>query len=359
MSDAEFGRYPIERLRTQAEAILRGWGLDDEDALLTADVLTDADLRGIDTHGVSLLDLYDRWITAGKLQVSAGKARIEREGPSHALLDARGGLGFAVSVRAAELAAKKARETGIAAVTVRNSHHFGATGYYARLAANAGALAVVATSSKVVCVVPSGAATAVLGTNPIAYGVPRRGGEPIVFDIATSTVAGNRVRMHHVSDTPLPEGWVVDGRGKPVTDPHEAFRLVYEEGAGGLTPVGGHKGYGLSLLVHFLAGTLPGAMFPATGRPGSGNGDNVGHFFLAIDPGVYRAFDTFLDDVDEVVATLRDAPAADPKRPVLVPGDIEARNRAERLVRGVPLAPAVVDRIRAIAASLGVDDLLG
>lgn len=352
-------------IRTQTLAILHGWGMTGDDAEATADALLDCDLRGIDTHGISLLALYAGWIAAGGFDLAA-RAELVREGPNTALFDARGGLGFAVSVRAAEMAADKARERGVGVVTVRNSHHFGAAGYYARVAARRGVISLVATSTKVVCVVPPGAAEPVLGTNPLAYGIPRETGEPIVFDMATSTAAGNKVRLHQLTNTPVPEGWVVDGKGRPVTDPEIANRLIYERGAGGLTPLGAtpvlgaHKGYGLALLVHFLGGTLSGGRFAGSRNPDhpQGEGDNIGHFFMAIDPAAFRDMGDFLADVDDVESSLRATPPSDPARPVLLPGDIEERVLQERSTRGVPLAPNLVTRLRDIARELGVPFVL-
>lgn len=361
MQQAEAIKVGEAAIRAQSEAILKGWGMDVEMATVTAEVLVDCDLRGIDTHGISLLALYAGWLRGGGFDLAA-KPEIERDGPSYALINAHGGLGFAVSVQAVEMAVEKARQTGIAAVGVRNSHHFGAAGYYARLAGRAGMVGLVATSTKVVCLVPPGASKPVLGTNPLAYAVPRKDGEPIVFDMATSTAAGNKVRMHHLKSLPVPEGWVVDGEGRPVTDPHEAYRLVYEPGEGGLTPLGAsphlgsHKGYGLALLVHFLGGALTGGTFAGSpnGREGKPEGDNIGHFFIAIDPEVFRGTDAFLADVEDVATTLKATPAVDPERPVLLPGDVEERVRAERLRNGIPLAPNLVKQLVGIAEELGV-----
>ncbi|WP_198585922.1 Ldh family oxidoreductase [Pararhizobium haloflavum] len=361
MSEVEMIRVDGAAIKAQCEAILVGWGMDAETATVTAEVLLDCDLRGIDTHGISLLALYAGWIRGDGFSLAA-KPEIERDGPSYGLINAHGGLGFAVSVQAVEMAVKKARATGIAAVGVRNSHHFGAAGYYARLAGRAGLVGLVATSTKVVCLVPPGASKPVLGTNPLAYAVPRKDAEPIVFDMATSTAAGNKVRMHHLKSLPVPEGWVVDGQGQPVTDPHEAYKLVYEPGEGGLTPLGAsphlgsHKGYGLALLVHFLGGALTGGTFAGSvnGREGKPEGDNIGHFFIAIDPEVFRGVDAFLADVEDVSETLKSTPSVDPNRPVMLPGDLEERVRGERLKDGVPLAPALVKQLSAIADELGV-----
>lgn len=357
--------FSAETVRAQTLHILTGWGMEGEDAEATADALLDCDLRGIDTHGISLLALYAGWIAEGGFHLAA-RAELVREGPSSAVLDARGGLGFAVSVRAAKLAARKAKENGIAAVTVRNSHHFGAAGYYARIAAREGVVSLVATSTKVVCVVPPGASEPVLGTNPLAYGVPREDGEPIVFDMATSTAAGNKVRLHQITGTPVPAGWVVDGQGGTVTDPEIANRLIYERGPGGLTPLGAtpvlgaHKGYGLALLVHFLGGTMAGGRFSGSRNPDhpQGEGDNIGHFFLAVDPSAFRDMDDFLGDVGDVESSLRDTPPSDPQKPVLLPGDIEEAVRQRRLADGIPLAPNLTQKLRAIADGVGVPFVL-
>lgn len=352
--------FPEHVLRRQCAAILAGWGLQDEDLDTTVDVLIDSDLRGVDSHGISLLALLAGWMKSGRYDLQV-RPKIEREGPGHALIDAGNNLGFAVSAFATRLAVRKARAAGIAAVTVRRSHHFGAAGYYARLAAREGMVSLVATSTKVVCVVPPGGSAPVIGTNPLAYGIPTAQGEPIVFDMASSTAAGNKVRVHHLRNQPVPEGWVVDGAGAPVTDPHEAYKLIYEGKAGGLTPLGAtpalgvHKGYGLALLVHFLGGALSGGTFAGARAKGeAADEDNIGHFFLAIDPSVFRPIEAFAADVGVVADTLRSAPAVDPSKPVLMPGDIENRVRAQRQRSGVALPSALIEQLRAIATQLGV-----
>ena len=348
-----------EAIRAQAVLILKAWGMNAEDAELTAGALSDCDLRGIETHGISLLALYALWIKARPFNLAA-QSKLERDGAGFALLDGQGGLGYAVSVRAMKLAVAKARITGIAGVAVRNSRHFGAAGYYARLGAQAGMLTLVTTSTRVVSVVPPGARAPMLGTNPLAYGIPRGKGDPVVFDMATATVAGNKVRMRALKNMPLPEGWVVDDKGAPVIDPHHGTKIIFETGAGGLTPLGAsselgsHKGFGLALLVHFLGGTLAGASFPASSqRPD--DADDVGHFFLAIDPNVYRDASAFHGDVEDVVATLRAAPPVDPKRPVRIPGDLESRIYADRVRNGVPMPMGVVRQLANLSRELGID----
>ncbi|SMF55494.1 Malate/lactate/ureidoglycolate dehydrogenase, LDH2 family [Tistlia consotensis] len=356
---AETPRFPEGVVRRQCAAILAGWGLAGENLEASVDALTDCDLRGIDTHGISLLALISNWMKNGGYDLAV-EPKIEAEGPAHATVDAGNGLGFPAAAFATRLAVRKAKQAGIAVTTVRRSHHFGAAGYYARLAAREGVICLVATSTKVVCVVPPGGAEPVLGTNPLAYGIPTAGGEPIVFDMATSTAAGNKIRIHHLQDKPLPEGWVVDGEGRPVTDPHAAYRIIYGGAPGGLTALGAtpalgvHKGYGLALLGHFLGGSLAGGAFNGAARQTAGSEDNIGHCFIAIDPALLRGFEAFTADVGTVAGRLRGAAPVDPGRPVLMPGDIENQVRAARLKEGVPLAPALLAQLSAIAKGLGV-----
>lgn len=355
--------YRAGSIRAQAAAVLSAWGMGAENVDLTADAMLDCDLRGIATHGISLLQLYDKWRAGGGFSLAA-EDRLLADGPSTAAIDAQGGLGFPVSVRAVRLACNKARDTGLAAVTVRNSRHFGAAGYYARLGAEAGMIVLVASSTKVVCVVPPGAGQSVLGTNPLAYGIPRAGTHPVVFDMATSTAAGNKIRLFQINGQPVPEGWVVDGQGRPVTDPDHAARIVYEGAPGGLTPLGStpqmgaFKGYGLALLGHFLGGTLAGGAFSGARGDDAPTGDNIGHFFLALDPARFRDLVDFHADLDLVDRTLRDTQAVDPDRPILLPGDIEAALVARHRADGVPLSDALVAQLRTIAGTAGAEFVL-
>lgn len=355
--------YTPDSVKAQAAAILTAWGMSNDNVALTAEGMLDCDLRGIDTHGISLLALYDKWRANDGFSLAATD-KILGDGASYASIDAQGGLGFPVSVRAVKLACDKARETGLAAVTVRNSRHFGAAGYYARLGAEQGMLMLVATSTKVVCMVPPGAADAVLGTNPLAYAIPRIGGTPVVFDMATSTAAGNKIRLYQLSGTPVPEGWVVDHEGKSVTDPEIASEIVYGDRPGGLTPLGAtpgmgaYKGYGLALLGHFLGGTLAGGDFAGSNKRAADAEDNIGHFFLALDPTRFRESAAFETDMQDVEDSLRATPAVDPERPVLLPGDVELKVAEQRRAAGIPLADALVDQLKRISSEASTNFVL-
>jgi len=344
-----------EVLQPLVASVLTAWQLSPDDAHAAATAITDADLAGIDSHGVCMLPTYERLRDSGEL-VPAATVEVLRETAVTALLDARGGLGHPAAVRAVTLAGDKARDHGVGVVAVRGSSHFGAAGYYARLAADRGLLALVTTSARTVSVVPTRGAVPALPTNPLAFAAPARRSPPFVLDMSTSTTAINKVKVHGFSDRPLPEGWVLDRSGSPVTDPHEAMRTIRDPGPGGLTPLGGtaelssHKGYGLALMVQILSATLSGAD-PVGGRDGR---VEIGHFFLALDPGVFRASGAFEADVDDALDALRATPPLDPALPVLVAGDPETACRTARVRDGVPLTAAVHEQLRGVCARAGV-----
>jgi LDH2 family malate/lactate/ureidoglycolate dehydrogenase len=358
-------RIPASQIHEQLASVLRAWGMPDAHAGTTAEMMLETDLRGVDSHGISMLPTYDREFRAGRLNMRPNFKTV-REGPSMALIDADASLGHPVSVQAMNLAVDKCRENAVAVVSVVNSHHFGAAGCYARIAADRGAIGMVASSTRGVSLVPTFAAEPVMGTNPLAFAAPARRNPPFQLDMATTTVAAGKVKVHKLNHRPLPAGWVVDDKGQAVTDPELAFSHVFERPEGGITPlggpreVGGHKGYGLAVMVHILGGALAGASFSPlrnrTQKPSDPH--NIGHFFLAIDPRAFRAAGAFEDDLDQVIDVLHAAKRVDPTQPVLVAGDPEMATRTERLRDGVPIPDDLMVQLREVAKSAGVPFVL-
>jgi LDH2 family malate/lactate/ureidoglycolate dehydrogenase len=223
---------------------------------------------------------------------------------------------------------------------------------------------LVTSATRGVSMVPTFAAEPVMGTNPLAFAAPARRNRPFELDMATTTVAAGRVKVHKLNHRPLPPGWVVDEQGRTVTDPEEAFRYVFERPDGGITPLGGsrelggHKGYGLAVMVHILGGTLAGAAFSRNRTQKPSDPHNLGHFFLAIDPAAFRAPGEFEDDLDQVIDVLHAARPADPARPVLVAGDPEATTKAERLRDGVPVPDDLMAQLREVVDRAGVPFVL-
>jgi LDH2 family malate/lactate/ureidoglycolate dehydrogenase len=345
--------------------VFRAWGISEAHADTTAEMMVETDLRGVDSHGISMLPTYDQEFRNGRLNMRPVFKTV-RDAAATALIDADASLGHPVSVHAMNLAVDKCRQSGVAVVSVVNSHHFGAAGCYSKIAADRGVIGMVTASTRGVTMVPTFAAEPVMGTNPLAFAAPARRNPPFQLDMATTTVAAGKVKVHKLNHRPLPSGWVVDGQGQPVTDEAEAFRYVFERPEGGISPVGGtramasHKGYGLAVMVHILGGTLAGASFSPirnrTQKPSDPH--NIGHFFMAIDPRAFRDEGEFEHDLDQVIDVLHGARRADPAQPVLVAGDPEMATRAERLRDGVPIPDDLMEQLRGVAKSAGVPFVL-
>ena len=346
---------PVNRVREQVASILAAWGLDAELIPTTVEPIVYADLAGIDSHGISLLITYEDYWTKGKLNFRA-RPKIVRENAVTALVDGGAGFGYPNAVMAMTLAIDKALAMGIGAVSVFNSHHFGAAGYYAALAPKRGLLGLVTTSTRAVNVVPTRATSPMLGTNPIAFAAPARRNRAFLLDMATSTVAGNKVKVYYLNGKPLPRGWVMDDRGVPMSDAAAAWEYVHSLAIGGLTPLGGtaemanHKGYGLSVMVQILSSTLSGGSFSPIRKKTQqkSDPDNIGHFFLAIDPQSFRPDGAFEDDLDSVIDELHQTSPTDPAQPVLVAGDPEAASFETRMQGGIPIPKMLIEKIRGI-----------
>ncbi len=358
-------RVPAATVRQQIHGILRAWGMPEENAAVTADVMVDTDLFGVDSHGLSMLMTYEDGVRAGRLQVAAAPRVLKDTGPA-ALVDGGDGLGHPVAAFAMNLAVDKAKQYGVGLVGAVNSHHFGAAGAYARMASARGCIGMVTSSTRGVTMVPTRGTRPVLGTNPLAFAAPAKRNKPFVLDMATTTVAAGKVKVHHLNDAPLPPGWVVDGEGKPVTDPHEGNAFVFQRPEGGITPVGGAedtggaKGYGLAMMVHILGGALVGASFsPIRNRTGGADKPhNIGHFMLAIDPNAFRTEGEFEADLDDVIDELHGTPSFHADEPVLVAGEPEEFMRADRLANGIPVPDSLDKLIREICDRCGAPYLL-
>ncbi|SAI74397.1 malate dehydrogenase [Bordetella ansorpii] len=355
----------IGQVREQILLVLRAWGMPEDLADSAAGLMAETDLLGVDSHGISMLPSYENKLRAGTLRIDA-RPRVARDGTASALLDGGAGLGHPVSAQGMAMAIDKARAHGVGAVAVRNSHHFGAAGVYARLAVQRGLVGLVTSSATTLIMVPTHGAMPVLGTNPIAFGAPAQRNDALVLDMATTTVAANKVKVYDYHGKTLPAGWAVDGAGGVVTEAAEAMRYIFKHAEGGLTPLGGtaamssHKGYGLALMAQVLGGTLGGSALAArhATRRGPGDPDDIGHFFLALDPAAFREAGSFTQDMDELIDTMHAVPPADPAQPVLVPGDPEMAERARRLRDGVPIAQALASVLKPLCERCGVPYVL-
>ncbi|HLZ67325.1 MAG TPA: Ldh family oxidoreductase [Aliidongia sp.] len=349
-----------DRLKDQLRAILAAWGMAEEHIATTLEIMLWADLSGIDSHGAGMMQLYHRLRDQGKLTFQP-EIRVVRENPATALVDGGGGLGHVPSVLAMKLACDKASAIGVGVVAVRNSHHYGAAGAYAEMASDRGLIGCAMTAVARPNVVPLFGADAMFGTNPVAFAAPAKRNPPFLLDMATSTAALGKLTIASRVGKPIPDGWAVDADGKSLTDPNEALVHRRLTPLGTSRPMGGHKGYGLAMMVEVLCTTLAGAQYGALRErrdPDAARHD-VGHFFLAIDPATFREEGAFENDLDDMIDALRATRPVDPAEPVQVAGDPEVRARAERRRDGIPLSARLAQELREIAEAAGAPYLLG
>jgi len=313
-------------LRRSVTQIFEKLGLTPEDAAEGADVLTMTDLRGVETHGVSnMLRAYVRDYKAGKLDPRPGW-RIARESPATAVIDAERRLGIMVGPKAMRLAMEKARRVGVGVVTVFNSGHFGAIGHYAMQAAEQGMVGVCFTGAGL-SVVPTFASKPMLGTNPIALAAPARHEAPMLFDAATSAIAGNKIRLAIRVGSPLLPGWVTDKEGS-------------------------HKGYGFAMMAEVLSTVLSGAL-PTMLAAGSGSKNH----FAAYNIEAFTDPEQFKDTMDGMLKTLRTATPAPGQERVLYPGLSEAEEIQHRRAHGIPLHKEVIQWFGVCTAEMGLEPL--
>ena len=338
-------RFDAARLTRFTAAVLTTTGLAPERAAIAAEILVASDLRGVDSHGVPRLSWYLARIAQGAIDMRATPT-IERETPTTAAIDARNGFGPPAAHWAMARCIEKAADLGVAFVTVRNSNHFGIAAYYAMMALGRG-LAGLAMTNASPLVVPTFAREALLGTNPLAVAIPGGRERPFVLDMATSAVAWGKIEIARRKGAPLAPGWALDAAGRETTDPAAALHLQ---------PLGGHKGYGLAALVDILCGPLAGAAISANiaGSRAAPRPANIGHFFAAWRPDAFRPMEEFRADVDALLATLRGAEPLPGHDRVYVPGELEALAEEDRRRHGIPLHPAVVADLEAVAAATGV-----
>ncbi len=350
---------PYETHCAQIKAILSAWGMPEDNAETTADILSWADLHGVDSHGISMLPGYDRQRRSGRANMSA-RPRIVRETPVSALIDGDGGLGHVPARFAMQVAIDKAKHSGMAITAVRNSAHFGATGYYTLMAAREGLIGMACTSNSLAQVAPTFGKEAKLGTDPWSFAAPTADGRPFLLDMATTTVAAGRIRNKANEGLPCPPGWVLTRDGLPSTDPMEA-----REKGGFLTSLGGspetssYKGYGLAVMVNILGACLPGAsLITDLMQAGKPQGNGIGHCFIVIDPGLFRDCEEFTADVTRLCDDLRATTPVDPAQPVMVAGDPQWNNAERRMREGIPVGAGLLNQVRQIAQACAAPWLL-
>lgn len=327
----------------QARAILLAWGVEPSQAATIAETLTAADLMGIDSHGLNLFPLYEQLGTIGVVKHPA-EITVIRDHAAVALIDGGSGLGHPPTMLAVEMAAERAAKFGVSVISIRNSQHYGAAGIYVRRLAEQGLIGISTTSVWRGAIVPTGGREAMLGTNPLAFAAPVAGKRPFLLDMATSTAAIGKLRLADQAGKEMPADWALTPEGTPERDPARALLAPL------LTPLGGHKGYGLAVMMEILASTLSGATATPL-RRGENPPRDVGQMVMALDPALIGGdLAAFKSDLARMAESLRATAPVNAEKPVMVAGDPEYAMEDERRARGIPLPPALEQQIREIAA---------
>jgi LDH2 family malate/lactate/ureidoglycolate dehydrogenase len=317
-------------------------------ARVLAESLLDADLRGTSTHGVSRTAIYVSRMQKGLIEPRA-ELRIERESPSVLVIDAANGLGQVQAFRTLELLMPRARQTGCAAATVRNSQHFGALSYYCNRAAAQGMILMAMTNCEP-SMSPEGALEAYFGTNPIAVSFPTGKGYPVRVDLSTSVVARGNVIAAQRKGSPIPLGWALDSDGNPTTDPDRALM-------GTVLAMAGHKGYALALMVEVFSGILSGAAFGAGVGSMYRNMDrpqDVGHFFCLMDIAAFMEPAEFTARLDSAIDEIKACRRRPGVQEILIPGERSHRVRLENIREGVPLDGDTVRELQGLCRDVDI-----
>ncbi len=355
-------RVPVETLRTFVQQVFVRVGTPPADAAIVADVLLTADLRGIESHGVSRLKMYYDWIKKG-LIFPDPRWKVVKDGPTTAVLDGGFGLGHVVSYHAMKMAMAKAKAYGLGAVAVRNSSHYGIAGYYALMAAREGQIGLAFTNARP-SVAPTFGVQPMLGTNPIAFAAPTDEDFPFVFDAATSITQRGKIEVLAREGKEALAGWVIDGQGEPLTNTAAILKgLLRDECAflplgGAGEEMGGHKGYGLSTMVEILCAALQtGAFlralsgFDAAGKP---QHHRLGHFFLALDIEHFVPLPEFKRTAGQILRELRNSAKAPGQARIYTAGEKSHLREKENRAKGIPLTPNLAQELKAIRDELGL-----
>jgi LDH2 family malate/lactate/ureidoglycolate dehydrogenase len=342
-------------LRAFILAVLDRWGTPPTVAELTADLMVRTDLRGVDSHGIGMLPSYLRWYRAGYI-VPDAEPKIVRDEGTTAVVDGQQAFGHYVATCAMELAIAKARAHGVGFVTCHNSNHYGAAANYSLMALPHDMIGISLTNSPWPAVVPTFGRQAMMSTNPISVAAPAGHEYPFVLDMATSTVAVGKLSVAARWAKPIPAGWALDSTGQPTTDAAAAYQTRLLTPLGGTREQGGHKGYGLAVMVDILCGVLAGATWAAQAREVEGpvTRSDVGHFLGAIDIQRFRPLDLFKTDMDDLLRALKNSPKAEGEERIYVAGEPEWECEQVRRREGIPLAPGLVAQIRTVAADSGL-----
>ena len=345
-------RIPVANLRAFVAAVFRATGSANAEAHIVADHLVDANLAGHESHGVIRISKYVDWQAKGMV-IANQHALVVRETACNAVIDGQFGYGQVIGREAMDLAIAKARQCGFCAVAIRNAGHLGRIGAWAEQVAQAGLASIhlVNTSGFGILVAPHGGTDRRLSANPIAASAPGPDGAPLVLDISTSTIAEGKIQVAKNHGEQLPPGCTIDSEGRPNQDP----AVFYGPPVGALLPMGGHKGYGLSIFCEIFAGALSGGQ---TTNPTNATAGRLVNNMLSLvfDAEAFCGAQAFNAEIARLAAWVKASPPIMSGGEVLLPGDIERRTRARLERDGIALDMVtrrqIADSVRPLAVAL-------
>jgi L-2-hydroxycarboxylate dehydrogenase (NAD+) len=352
--------FDFEHLTNFTYEIFKKIGCSDEDAHLATKVLLNADLRGIDSHGIARLSGYVRLWEAKRINATPAIKTVH-ETPSTAVVDGDSGLGLVIAPRAMEIAIRKASIAGTGWVAVKNSNHFGIAGYHAMMALQHDMIGMAMTNASPL-VAPTFSVERLLGTNPIAVAIPASSQPPFVADFATTTAANGKLEILQRKNKDAPLGWIQTKDGEPSSNAHEL------KDGGALIPLGSdrehgsHKGFCLGAWVDIFSAVLSGANYGPwvppfvsfLAPPANPVGEGIGHFLGAMRIDAFRPAAEFKDHMDNWISRFRSAKTVSGEKRVIIPGDPERETSEERSKNGIPLNPKVVEDLQVLAGRFKV-----
>ena len=357
--EADNIRIEYEALVGFCRSVFLALGLNEYDATQAANVLVAADVRGTPSHGVGRLWRYVNGLTS-RLMLPDAELEIVRETPTSIVINAHGGMGAPVGVRAMQRVIEKADEAGAAFGCVFDSNHFGIAGYYAMMA-NARDMLGLALTNTAALGVPTFGRKVMYGTNPLAFAAPADREKAFVLDMSTTVVTRGKVEVYEREEQPIELGWAVDKTGQPATDAHRILEDMFHRYGGGILPLGGagelfggHKGYGLAVMVDILCAVLCGAPFGTDIYDTDVSSGRVSHFFGAIKVASFRDPAAFRKDMDVMLERLRTCEPAEGQERVYFAGQKEVEHTEETMRNGVPVLAKTYDSLCSISAELGV-----
>ncbi|HEX3725358.1 MAG TPA: malate/lactate/ureidoglycolate dehydrogenase [Pirellulales bacterium] len=341
-------RIAHDRLERLTSAIFAAAGCNQAEADRIGHYLTEANLVGHDSHGVIRIPYYIDWLKAGKVLANQS-LQVIFENDAIAVVDGGYGFGQSIGEEAARLGVEKCARHGVAVIALRNAGHLGRIGDWPQLAARAGKLSLhfVNTSGAGILVAPFGGIDRRLSANPLAAGVPVAGGKPIILDMSCCTIAEGKLKVALNKGVQVPEGSIIDSAGQATNDP----RVFYGDPPGAILSIAGHKGYGLGVITELLAGALTGG---GASNPANANRLANGMLSIYLDPKYFQEDQAFASEVRRFVEWVKSSRTVSPNGEILMPGEIEEKNKALRTRDGIELDETTWKSIADTCRSLGV-----